>query len=272
MAPALGDLMTSVLDLDAYFARIGWNGARDSSFETLCGVLKAHTGMIPFENLDVLLGRPPRLDLDGLQNKLVRQHRGGYCFEHATLLAAALTELGFAPVMHAARVVLMRPKEQSPRGHMFLSVKIGGETFLLDPGFASYSARMPLPLRAGDLHSNQSHVLTKDGDLWTLHVRCDGALIPGWVTTLEEEHAIDFEVSNHWTATCPTSPFTQVMMMSAMTDKGRVNVMNRDVTMPGGETRQLADRRELRDLLAAYFGFDLPEAETVRVPAIAAWV
>jgi N-hydroxyarylamine O-acetyltransferase len=125
------------LDLNAYFARIGWTGGRDSSFETLCGVLKAHTGTIPFENLDVLLGRPPRLDLDGLQDKLVARRRGGYCFEQATLLAAALTELGFAPVTHAARVVLMRPKEQSPRGHMFLSVRFGGETFLLDPGFAS---------------------------------------------------------------------------------------------------------------------------------------
>jgi len=260
------------LDLDAYFTRIGWHGARDSSFETLSGVLKAHTGTIPFENLDVLLGRPPRLDLEGLQDKLVIRRRGGYCFEHATLLAAALTEQGFAPVTHAARVVLMRPKEQSPRGHMFLSVKFGGETFLLDPGFASYSAREPLPFRAGDLNSNRSHVLTQDGAFWTLHVRRDGALSPGWVTTMEVEHPIDFEVSNHWTATSPTSPFTQVIMMSAMTDKGRVNVMNRDVTMPGGETRQLADRKELRDLLAAHFGFDLPEAETLKVPAIAGWI
>src|SRR5262249_23655022 len=173
----------------------GWNGARDTSFATLSGILKAHTGTIPFENLDVLLSRPPRLDLEGLQDKLVVRRRGGYCFEHATLLAAALTELGFAPMTHAARVILMRPKEQSPRGHMFLSVKFGDETFLLDPGFASYSAREPLPFRAGDLGSNQTHVLTRDGELWTLHVRRDGVLIPGWVTTMEQEHAIDFEVS-----------------------------------------------------------------------------
>ena len=186
-------------------------------------------------------------------------------------MAAALTELGFKPVTHAARVVLMRPKEQTPRDHMFLTVPLEGETFLVDPGFASYSAREPVPLRESNLGTNQSHVLTRDGDLWTLHVRRDGAQIPGWVTTLEQEHPIDFEVSNHWTATCPASPFTQLVMMSAMTDKGRVNVMNRDVTMPGGETRQLGDRKELRDLLAAHFGFDLPEAETLKVPAIEAW-
>jgi N-hydroxyarylamine O-acetyltransferase len=264
--------MASALDLDAYFARIGWSGATDPSFATLAGLLHAHTARIPFENLDVLLGRTPRLDLEGLQDKLVTSCRGGYCFEHATLLAAVLTELGFQPTAHAARVVLMRPKEQSPRGHMFLTVPLGDETFVVDPGFASYSAREPLPLRAGDPRSNQTHVLTRDGDMWTLHVRRDGALVPGWVTRLEPEHPIDFEVSNHWTATCPASPFTQVMMMSAVTPKGRVNVMNRDVTMPGGvETRQLRDREDLRQLLAEHFGFDMPEAATIRVPAIAGW-
>lgn len=264
--------MAAALDLDAYFARIGWRGGTSPTFATLAGILHAHTGTIPFENLDVLLGRAPRLDLEGLQDKLVTRRRGGYCFEHATLLAAVLTELGFQPVTHAARVVLTRPKEQSPRGHMFLTVPLDGERFLVDPGFASYSAREPLPLRTGDPGSNQTHVLTREGDLWTLHVRRDGKLVAGWVSTLEQEHPIDFEVANHWTATCPSSPFTQVVMMSAVTPTGRVNVMNRDVTMAGtGEARMLSDRVELRALLKAHFGFDLPEAEAMVVPAVAEW-
>ena len=266
--------MASELDLDAYFARIGWTGAAPPTYETLAGLLFAHTGHIPFENLDVLLKRTVRLDLEGLQDKLVRRRRGGYCFEHASLFQAVLRRLGFAPTAHAARVVLMRPKEESPRGHMFLSVPMEGETFLVDPGFASYSSRTPLPLRAGDLGSNQSHVLTRADGLWTLHVRRDGKLIPGWITTLEEEHAIDFEVSNHWTATCPSSPFTQMVMMSAVSGDGRVNVINRDVTFAGPDgatTRQLADRGELRALFAEHYGLDLPEAETLKVPAVLDW-
>ena len=59
--------------------------------------------------------------------------------------------------------------------------------------------------------------------------------------------------------------------MSAVTPQGRVNVMNRDVTMPGGETRELVSRKDLRDLLAMHFGFDLPEAESVKVPAVPDW-
>ena len=266
--------MTGDLDLDAYFARIGWGGGTAPTFETRSGLLHAHTGAIHFENLDVLLGRPVRLDLEGLQDKLVRRRRGGYCFEHATLFAAVLKRLGFAPVTHAARVVVARPKEESPRGHMFLTVTVKGERYVVDPGFAAYTARHPLPLRPGNPQSNESHTLTLDDGRWTLHARRDGTLMPGWITTLSEEYPVDFEMANHWTATCPSSPFLQIMMMSAATKDGRVNVMNRDVTVigPSGTVKkELTDRHELRSLLADHFGFDLPEAETLVVPAIADW-
>lgn len=266
--------MTGDLDLDAYFARIGWGSESRPTFETLAGLLHAHTGAIPFENLDVLLGRPVRLDLEGLQDKLVRQRRGGYCFEHATLFAAVLTRLGFTPTTHAARVVVARPKEESPRGHMFLTVTVDGERYVVDPGFAAYTSRQPLPLRPGHPDGNAPHVLTHENSRWTLHARRDGALVPGWITTLDEEYPVDFEMANHWTATCPSSPFRHIMMMSAATRDGRVNVMNRDVTVigpDGAAKKELTDRRALRTLLADHFGFDLPEAEALVVPAIADW-
>ena len=90
--------MTESIDLDAYLARIQWGSPVRQDLATLSALLRAHMTRIPFENLDVLLGHPIRLDLEGLQAKLVRARRGGYCFEHATLFAAALEALGFAPV------------------------------------------------------------------------------------------------------------------------------------------------------------------------------
>lgn len=87
--------MSDVIDLDAYFQRIGWSGGRDPTLATLSGLLEAHTAHVPFENLDVLLGRGVRLDLDSLQAKIVGARRGGYCFEHATLFAAVLEAVGF---------------------------------------------------------------------------------------------------------------------------------------------------------------------------------
>ena len=101
--------MAATVDLDAYFQRVRWSGGRDPTLETLTGLIEAHTAHIPFENLDVLLGRTLRLDLEGLQDKIVGACRGGYCFEHASLFAAVLEALGFQVARHAARVVLFGP-------------------------------------------------------------------------------------------------------------------------------------------------------------------
>ena len=82
------------IDLDAYFARIGYSGPRAPTLETLKALHFAHATAIPFENLDVLAKRPILLDPPVLQKKLVAQKRGGYCFEVNGLFAAVLRQLG----------------------------------------------------------------------------------------------------------------------------------------------------------------------------------
>lgn len=93
-------------DLDAYLARIGWTGERRPTAGVLRSVHRAHALGIPFENLDPVLGSAPSLALADLEAKLVRGGRGGYCYEHNTLLAAALTALGFRITLLCARVVV----------------------------------------------------------------------------------------------------------------------------------------------------------------------
>ena len=261
------------VDLDAYFERIQWRGGTSLTHETLAGLQYAHTGHIPFENLDVLLGRPVRLDLDGVQAKLVRDRRGGYCFEHATLFAAVLEAIGFQPVRHAGRVVLFDPVTESPRTHMFLTVDLGGARFIVDPGFGPFGSRVLVPLEEGK-PDGATHWLTRDGGRWTLHLTRDGRPIQGWVTTLEQEYPVDFELANHYIATHPASPFVSRIMLSAVTPDGRINIMNREVTViSGNEARSehLPDRAALRGLLLDHFGIDLPEVERLTVPTIPEW-
>jgi N-hydroxyarylamine O-acetyltransferase len=64
-------------DLDAYFERIGYTGGREPTLATLCAIVDAHVRTIPFENLDVLLGRAVMLDVPSIMHKLVHEHRGG---------------------------------------------------------------------------------------------------------------------------------------------------------------------------------------------------
>jgi N-hydroxyarylamine O-acetyltransferase len=263
----------SDLNIDAYFKRINYDGSREPTLATLSAIQLAHMSTIPFENLDVLLGRGVRLDLDSLQKKLVEASRGGYCFEHSTLLAQVLEQLGFSVERRAARVVLFVGPTEAPRTHMFLVVDLPEGKFVVDPGFGGSGARFPVPLDGGA--DKLSHWIAREGRNIILRFKRDGSDVDGWISDFEEtNHPIDFEMGNHMTSTHPSSPFTQLIMMSIVTPTGRVSVMNRDVTFHDGDDvmpMQLADRRAFRNLLVEHYGFDLPEFDTLRVPAVPEW-
>jgi len=266
-------------DLDAYLARIargrGPSGPR-STIDDIASLMRAHMAAIPFENLDVLLGRGVRVDLESVFGKLVIARRGGYCFEHGTLFQAALRALGVEATAHAARVLLVAPKSQAPRTHMFLTVVDGGTTWVLDPGFGGPGPLVPVPLLEGRVarHDDDVHRLVRREDEWVLEGLMKGAMTPLWTSSLEPQFPVDFALANHYVSTFPESPFATRLMIRALTPQGRVSAMNRDVTVKQGsvsETYQLADRAALRRLVAGHFGFDMPEIDALRVPSVPEW-
>jgi N-hydroxyarylamine O-acetyltransferase len=266
-----------LFNADAYFERIGWSGPREPTLDTLAGILGAHMARIHWENLDVLLGRGVSLDLDSIYDKLVVARRGGYCYEHATLLAAGLSYAGFRPASHAARVIFVRSRIEAPRTHMFLTVELGGMTYVLDPGYGGHGPLVPMPLVEDAIVRNgrDAHRLVRRDGEWVLEADIEGTMKPLWTSTLELESAADFVMANHFTSTWAQSPFVTMLLMRALTPDGRrVSIANRDVTVARDgvfEKSQLADRSALRKLLQDHFGFDLPEAETLRVPSVPEW-
>jgi hypothetical protein len=67
------------MQLDAYLARIGYAGALRPDLATLCALHRAHLLAIPYESLDMHLGRRLTLDLAQIFAKLVDARRGGWC-------------------------------------------------------------------------------------------------------------------------------------------------------------------------------------------------
>ena len=194
------------LDLDAYLGRIGYHGPREPSLGTLMALHEAHVGAIPFENLDILLGRPILLHLGALQAKLVAGRRGGYCFEHNTLFLAVLERIGFEVTPLAARVRTGTTAVR-PRTHMTLLVDLSGERFLSDVGFGGDGPLHPIPFGAalpaalGDTAGR----LKREADLWVLEGTSGGDWTDLYAFTLERQFPVDYEMANHFTSTYPQS-------------------------------------------------------------------
>ncbi|WP_069170976.1 arylamine N-acetyltransferase family protein [Streptomyces griseus] len=266
------------LDLDAYFARIGWSGERRPTPEVLRSVHRAHMLGIPFENLDPVLGHVPSLALADLEAKLVRGERGGYCYEHNTLLAAVLTQLGFPVTLLAARVVVgAAPGDIRPRTHMLMKVEAEGAAtpFLADTGFGSSGALLePIPLTQDTelLDTPRHHRLVHaphDGplELWELQSEKGGCWEPQYEFTLEPFQHPDFEVINWHMATNPDSPFRQAVY-AMRTQPGLHRALSGRTLVETADDgtiteRELSGPAEVLRVLADDFGLRLPEGTTL---------
>ncbi len=263
----------SVLDLDAYFARIGYTGETRTTVETLRAIHLAHGTHIPFENLDIHLGRSIRIDLESVQAKLVRDQRGGYCFEQNTLLAAALERLGF-PVTRLAARVRLGSDRVLPRTHKLLMVEAEGISWIADVGFGASGLLEPIPLEAGVEHrqGDWTFQLAREETAWVL--QCPGRPLGAdqYAFTLEPQLPIDFVLANHYTSTHPDSRFTQTLTAQRQGLHERLILRNRDFTrlLDGVETAEkIADDAELLRVLAQDFGLRFPAGTLFRPPVFA---
>jgi len=259
--------MNTSFDLSAYFARIGYEGPRTPTLDTLRAIQLLHPQAIAFENLDPLLGRSPRLDVESLQRKLVHARRGGYCFEQNALFAHALRALGFSVIGLAGRVVWNRPDDTPPpRSHMILRVEIDGVAWLADVGFG-LSPTGPL-LFESDLEQQTPHEpfrLTKDGDQFTLQAKLLGKWQSFYRFDLQAQEEVDYEVANHYVSTWPTSHFVTSLIAARAAPGLRYGLRGNQLSIRplngAGEQRVLASAAEMRAALSDLFGITVPEPD-----------
>jgi N-hydroxyarylamine O-acetyltransferase len=264
-------------DLDAYFARIAYTGPREPTLTTLHGITSAHTRSIPFENLDVILNRPIRLEPDAIIQKLVHERRGGYCFEQNGLLLDVLQSLEFRTAPLSARVRLQRPRDFTPaRTHVFLRVELA-ESWLTDVGVGGLSLTSAIRLDesgAGQQTPHEPRRIVREAGRLFHQVLLGTEWNDVCEFTLEEMPLIDREVANWFTSAHPQSYFrNNLITAKAGPDGSRLTLLNNEFTIRqrGGksETRPLATTSELLDVLGEYFGLHLPGgvAEMIRLPA-----
>jgi N-hydroxyarylamine O-acetyltransferase len=259
------------LDLEAYLARIDHTGTVAPTDDCLAQIQQAHLASIPFENLDILLRKPLRLDLAGLVAKLVDSRRGGYCFEQNALLAAVLERIGFSVTRLAARVrvgkVVVRP-----RNHMLLGVQLGRTLHIADVGFGVSGPFRPLPLVA-DREETQAYETFRfvlQGAEWVYQSRTDTGWQDLYSFTLEPWLPVDFEPCNWYTSTHPSSRFTQILCVQRVLPGEKRLLVNQDyesVTAERTDTRTVVEDADVLATLSSDFGLAFPEGTRFRYPA-----
>jgi N-hydroxyarylamine O-acetyltransferase len=254
------------LDLDAYFARIGYGGSGAPSAETLIALHGLHPAAIAFENLDPLMSKPVRLDVPTLHDKLVVNGRGGYCYEHNTLFQAVLEALGFSVSTLAARVQWrLRPAAPTPpRYHMVLRIALSDESYIADVGFGRMTLTAPLRLRP-NVEQPTRHAPYRfapvDGE-YQLQARIAGTWEPIYQLSLQQEAPSDWEVANWFTSTHPESTFTKNLMVARSTADCLYGLFNNELSVHyhdgRGERRVLRDAGEIATALQTEFALRLP--------------
>lgn len=220
-------------DLENYFTRIKYSGSREPAFEVLRDLQYRHVQTVPFENLDVLLGRPIGLDTESLTGKLIAGRRGGYCFEQNGLFWRVLKALGFAVTPLAARVRWMVPDVPTGRTHMLLKVDLGDGPYIVDVGFGGVNPTAPFALVC-DLEqptSLETYRIVRRSDGYELQARLGVAWSPLYRFTLEPQTVADYEISNWFVSTAPNSHFVRNLTLARHDGDRRLTVFNDQFTI-----------------------------------------
>ncbi|CAN0016307.1 unnamed protein product [Lampetra fluviatilis] len=162
------------MDVGAYLERIRFVGSTAPSAASLRALHRAHVLSVPFESLSIHCGEPITLDLEKIYRKIVKERRGGFCYENNGLFSWLLRQLGFQVTLCSARVRnSVTHRYGPPFDHLIILVTLGAtdgqekcpsalpsgerqlERFVVDVGFGN-GMREPLEMESGRKSEQES--------------------------------------------------------------------------------------------------------------------
>ena len=256
-------------DKDAWLARIGYDGPCAPTLDTLQALIAAHSTSIAYESIDVLLDRPPKLDLTSLQTKMIAGGRGGYCFEQNMLFRGGLRSLGYCVTSLQARVVRgLAIDAPRPMLHMVLRVELPQGAFLADVGFGNLAPTAALKLsplvEQATPHETMRFIAMNDE--LTLQSKLGEAWEHIYRVVLLPRYDAEYEICNWYTASHPQSPYlSNIIAARPGPNRTRLTLFNArfNVRHESGKTerRTLQGEAEYRSVLASQFGIKLSESD-----------
>jgi len=246
------------MDLRAYLDRIGYSGPSEPTLTVLRQLHRHHMLAIPFENLDIPLKREIRLELPRIYTKMVRRHRGGFCYEHNGLFAWALREIGFDLDMLSGRVARGDGSYGSEFDHMLLLVRLGGDRWIADVGFGD-SFLEPLRLDSSEPQFDRGleYQIVREKQDYLLLRREEGRLERKFLFNLVPHEFRDYAGMCIYHQTSPHSTFTYRRVCSKATPNGRITLTGTAlvITEEGKRTEiEITSDEQFERFLRVHFG------------------
>lgn len=227
--------------------------------ETLRRLHVAHLRAFVFDNLALQRRGAVHVDVDSVARKFLGGG-GGYCFEHNTLFAAMLRELGFHVTTLLGRV---GPPDKRSLNHMLLRVDIDGEAWLADVGFGGEGPLEPVPLRDGVrvTQGGIAYSLRRDAHHWVLSMHTRDSSEEMYEFTDAPHTAGDVEVANYYTSTNPASIFRRTLTIQRTTPEERLILRPKIITRyrDGVRTDTPIEPSQVRRYARELFGVELGE-------------
>ncbi len=258
-----------VVDYEAYLGRIGVEGSVAPDLDTLERLSGNHAQSIPYENLEIHLGRTMELDHGHLWSLMVEQNRGGYCFQTNLLLLGMLKAVGFDVDLLRGRVWMTSAGEVPPPAHLVLRVEIDSRPFLVDVGFGGRGLRLPIAMADGQesVQGGMTYRLREeppfglmlecfDNNEWQALYSVDSPVC----------HPVDFEHSNYFLSTSSESFFVRHRICAIATPLGETTLFDRSLRIREGNdvrTTELSDLAQLTAALRDHFGIKLGSHDTL---------
>jgi len=253
-------------DLDTYLRRLGLTERPAPDLKGLRAVHRAHLRAIPYENLDVQLGRPVTIAREPILAKIVRGGRGGWCYEMNGTLGWALEALGFKVTRLAGAVMRETMGDAFAANHLVLKVELPEGLYLADAGFGD-GPLDPIRIQPGPFSAaGFDFHLTQLDDVWWRLTNHPYGGAKSFDFALDEADESQLAAMCQRLQTEEWSPFVQNLVVQRHTPEGLTVLRGRVVRLitPAGHTdRSLDSADELVRFLGEGFGLDVPEAASL---------
>ncbi|NMX60601.1 arylamine N-acetyltransferase [Pseudomonas sp. WS 5079] len=255
-----------------YLQRLGYDTPPAPTLATLAQLQLRHVSTFAFENLSVLSHLPVPLDLASIEQKVLFDGRGGYCYELNQMFLALLQELGFEARGITGRVVIGGPPDaHTARTHRLSLVTLEGVRYISDVGFGGMVPSSPLQLDnlAPQATAHEPYRLTLNAGSYTLWAQVGEEWRGLYVFDLQSQSHYDYEVGNWYVSTHPDSPFRRQLKVALIAPGLRRTLNNGNYAVHhlghDSDKRTISDVDELLALLQQAFGLRVPEHPQLRL-------